>query len=161
MEETIEGGCQCGQVRYRINGLLQTLYCCHCTECQQQAASAFGMSLRISGDQVTLDGRTASFIRDKGQPTACECIFCPDCGTRFMHRRDEGAANASIKAGSLDRPLPFDPVGHIWTRSKLDWVILPEGHLVYEEQPDDRYRALISAFKERYGDRQASEDEPR
>jgi len=42
-----EGGCQCGHVRYRLNGPPLTLCACHCRDCQKQSASAFGMSLWV------------------------------------------------------------------------------------------------------------------
>ncbi len=49
MAETWGGGCQCGAVRYEIEAEeIQTLYCCHCLECQHQSSSGFGMSLLVS-----------------------------------------------------------------------------------------------------------------
>jgi len=42
-----EGGCQCGKIRYRLTAEPQMLYICHCSDCQKQSASAFGMSLRM------------------------------------------------------------------------------------------------------------------
>ena len=46
----LEGGCQCGAVRYAISAAPLTLYCCHCTECQAQSSSAFGMSMLVDYD---------------------------------------------------------------------------------------------------------------
>ena len=42
-----EGGCQCGEVRYRLIGEPIFLAVCHCTDCKHQSGSAFGMSLRM------------------------------------------------------------------------------------------------------------------
>ncbi len=145
----LKGQCQCGQVQYEVTELPETLYCCHCTECQAQSASAFGTSLRVAGDTVKLTGNVSSYIRDEGKATQVECLFCPNCGTRIIHRRDANSADYSIKAGSLNNKL--EPVGHIWTKSKQDWMILPQGSLAYETQPADGYAALIDAFKKRYG----------
>ena len=41
------GGCQCGKIRYRLIAEPLMLYICHCSDCQKQSASAFGMSLRM------------------------------------------------------------------------------------------------------------------
>ncbi len=38
------GGCQCGAVRYRINGELMRPHICHCRMCQKAAGNYF-MSL--------------------------------------------------------------------------------------------------------------------
>jgi hypothetical protein len=48
-----EGGCQCGRVRYRVEGEPLTLGICHCTECQRQSGSAFGMSMVTPKGQFT------------------------------------------------------------------------------------------------------------
>lgn len=144
----LSGGCQCGQVRYEITKPPHTLYCCHCTECQTQAASAFGMSLRVSGDSLKFSGETSAFRRDKGKATEVECVYCPYCGTRIFHRRDITAVNYTIKAGTLDDTSTLNPVGHIWVGSKQSWVKLPKGILAYETQPDDGYVALTEAYSQ-------------
>ncbi len=145
-ELPLTGGCQCGQLRYSVNKTPLTLYCCHCSECQAQSASAFGMSLRVPADSVELQGSYRIFTRDEGKPTAMEGVFCHDCGTRVLHRGRGGDSGISIKAGSLDRRDWLKPVGHIWTDSAQNWV--PLDGLVYGKQPEDGYRALIEAFAE-------------
>jgi len=46
------GGCQCGSIRYELIGTPQMLYVCHCTDCQHQSSSAFGMSLRMDPHEI-------------------------------------------------------------------------------------------------------------
>ncbi|TDJ73687.1 MAG: hypothetical protein E2O38_02220, partial [Proteobacteria bacterium] len=41
------GGCQCGDVRYEVVRTRQRLVVCHCTDCQRQSGSAFGMTLVV------------------------------------------------------------------------------------------------------------------
>lgn len=48
------GQCQCGHVRYTVQGEAATLFVCHCTECQRQSASAYGMALWIKQPSVHL-----------------------------------------------------------------------------------------------------------
>ena len=145
----LTGGCQCGQLRYRVTKRPGTLYCCHCTECQGQASSAFGMSLRIPADGVEIDGEYASFVRDEGKPNAVEGVFCPKCGTRVIHRGRGTDSTSSIKAGTLDDKVWLKPVGHIWVDSAQEWLKL-DG-LIYGKQPSDDYQALIEAFDAQYG----------
>lgn len=42
----------------------------------------------------------------------------------------------TIKGGSLDTAGQLQPVAHIWTASKQDWVVLPEGVPQWEYQPE-------------------------
>ncbi|MEE9315182.1 MAG: GFA family protein [Rhizobiaceae bacterium] len=141
----LTGGCQCGQLRYKITEQPYTLYCCHCTECQAQSSSAFGMSLRVRAGAIEFDGEHGSYFRDAGNPKAVEGIFCPKCGTRVVHQGRGADAGSSVKAGTLDDKSWLNPVGHIWAASAQKWVKL-EG-LVYDKQPDDDYAALIEAFE--------------
>jgi hypothetical protein len=130
MTQVREGGCQCGAVRYRISGEPLGLGVCHCTECQGQSGSAFGMSLVTRKDDFTLlEGELKSFTRssDSGRPVVC--WFCPECGTRMYNESkqssDQGAIN--VKPGTLDDTSWLRPQLHVWTASKQPWLQLSDG----------------------------------
>jgi hypothetical protein len=81
------GGCQCGRIRYRLDGRILGLAVCHCKECQRQSGSAFGMSLAVANDTFVLmagELKTFSVVCDSGRIK--HCTFCPDCGTRIYIR---------------------------------------------------------------------------
>ena len=61
--------------------------------------------------------------------------FCPNCGTRVYHQPQWRPGTVSIKPGTLDDASWFEPQMHIWTKSKLPWVIIPEGVETHEAQP--------------------------
>ena len=142
----VTGGCQCGRVRYVLNAPPITLYCCHCTECQRQSSSAFGMSMRLRMEDVEVTGELARYSRKGVSGGALLCDFCPHCGVRLFHRRENYGTHASLKAGSLDDTSWLVPAGHIWTGSKQKWVVIPTGDLIYEGQPDD-YEKLKSSWQ--------------
>jgi hypothetical protein len=52
------GGCQCGSVRYVLTTEPIPLAACHCKECQRQSGSAFGMSMPVKKDSLTVTGLT-------------------------------------------------------------------------------------------------------
>jgi hypothetical protein len=133
MEQTWEGGCQCGSVRYRVQGKPLALAVCHCTECQRQSGSAFGMSLAVPGESFRLlrgELKTFTTVCDSGRIK--HCAFCPDCGTRIYHQGTEPVM--SIKPGTLDDTSWLDPGAHYWTKSKQPWVPIPPGTRCF---PDD------------------------
>ncbi len=126
------GGCQCGSVRYRLDGAPLALAVCHCTECQRQSGSAFGMSLAVpTGAFKLLSGALKTFeVRcDSGRIKTC--AFCPECGTRIYHQTPSGM---SVKAGTLDDTSRLKPDSHYWTMRKQPWVIIPDG---VPQFPDD------------------------
>lgn len=144
-----EGGCQCGTVRYTLTERPQVIYCCHCTECQRQSSSAFGISVRVSRAALAVRGETATFHKSSGgRQTVCE--FCPDCGSRLFHNRPAYEDRLNIKGGTFDDTSWLKPAGHIWLASKQPWVFVAEDSLRYERQPDD-YDALIARYAEQWG----------
>ena len=140
MEETYDGGCQCGKLRYRVVGAPLTLYACHCTECQKQSSSAFGMSLRVRRDELRLlSGEPKFWERRADSGGRVVCAFCPDCGSRLYHASSPDSETVNLKAGSLDDRSWLVPVGHVWTESAQPWVEIDRsaGALVFEKQPAD------------------------
>ena len=125
MRQFREGGCQCGALRYRIGESLK-LAACHCTDCQRQSGSAFGLSLAVAAAQFELlRGELKSFSVTCDSGRVKQCSFCPECGTRIHHRTDD--AMLSIKAGTLDDPSALVPEAHYWVKHKLAWLALPPG----------------------------------
>jgi hypothetical protein len=143
----VAGGCQCGNIRYKLKAPPSVFYLCHCTECQRQSSSAFGQSMRVRLDDLEITGEMARYARNTDRGTTLLCDFCPHCGTRLLHRRDAYGTEASLKAGSLDDTSWLAPAGHIWIQSKQKWVAIPEGDLAYAQQPDD-YEALRNRWRE-------------
>ena len=49
-----EGGCSCGEIRYRLTSDPLFTHCCHCLNCQRQTGSAFVINVLIETDRVEL-----------------------------------------------------------------------------------------------------------
>jgi len=132
MADSREGGCQCGAVRYRLEGEPIGLAVCHCTGCQRQSGSAFGMSLAVRSEAFRLlagELRTFTVSCDSGRTK--RCAFCPACGTRIHHQVFDAAL--SVKAGTLDDTSWLAPDSHYWTRSRQPWVPIPAGARCFED----------------------------
>lgn len=146
MKLPLRGGCQCGAIRYEITKQPMTLYCCHCTSCQQQSSSAFGMSMLVERDGFRyLKGAPTAFEIETNSKTAKMGLFCNECGTRIAHDT-KGKPALSLKASTLDARAKLRPVGHIWVRSAQDWVTFRDDDLIYEDAPDDGYFALMERW---------------
>ncbi|WP_460531817.1 GFA family protein [Chitinimonas naiadis] len=147
MTEIFEGQCQCGEVQYRVTGAAATLFACHCTECQRQSASAFGMALWVRNAKVELvSGVLHEWVRHTPAGKEMACSFCPTCGTRVFHKMRGQTELLSIKPGTLNDTKALVPVGHIWTASKQPWVHIPTSVLQYDGNPSG-YEALFSAWR--------------
>jgi hypothetical protein len=128
------GGCQCGSVRYVVTTEPTRLLACHCKECQRQSASAFGMSMPVKKDSLTVTGQTKQFTRDADSGNEVTGVFCPDCGVRIYHVLKSSPDTVSIKPGTLDDTRWLRPELFIWMKSAQGWLPVPDGVKALEEQ---------------------------
>ena len=144
----LEGGCQCGQVRYRITTQPLTLYACHCRDCQKQSSSAFGLSLWVERRAFELTRGALqqwTAIADSGDEK--HCTFCGNCGSRIYHAFGDGDEPLSLKAGSLDETELLEPIGHIWTCRAHNWLELHRsGKPCYDREPES-FDDLLKAWR--------------
>jgi hypothetical protein len=149
LREVFEGRCQCGQTRYRIRGETVALFVCHCRECQRQSASAFGMALWLRNfSREVLVGELGAWVRTTPSGRQLVCEFCRRCGNRMFHQMTDQTDTMSIKPGTLDTALEFEPVAHIWTSSALSWSQLPTSVLSYPENPPT-FEEIFAAWRAR------------
>jgi hypothetical protein len=128
------GGCQCGNIRYRLEGKIFRLNICHCKDCQRQSGSAFGMSLIVSPETFKLtSGELKTFQLNADSGRTKTCAFCPDCGVRIYNQT---SALSSVKAGTLDDASWLAPDAHYWISRKQPWTTLPDDVPCFETHDD-------------------------
>jgi len=131
------GGCQCGALRYEVTGEPLTLYACHCTLCQKQSSSAFGMTMKLARDTFRITKGELKYFTDYADSgREKRGYFCADCGTRIYHQSVHRPEVVNLKPGSLDDTSWLRPVGNLWTKSAQPWVPIDPKALNYARQPD-------------------------
>jgi hypothetical protein len=133
-----KGGCSCGGVCYFMTSEPLFVHCCHCLSCQRQTGSAFVINLLIEADYVevvTGEPQPVSVPRDDGSR---QRIFrCPDCQIALFSEYGRPEV-LFVRGGTLDEPGSVAPDVHIYTRSKLPWVALPDSVPAFEVYYDTR-----------------------
>lgn len=149
LREIFEGQCQCGQVSYRLTGESVACFVCHCSECQRQSASAFGMALWLRNFHKDVVGRDLGvWVRTTPSDKRLVCEFCRECGTRMFHQMSDQDDTLSVKPGTLNTTVGLEPVAHIWTSRAQSWVQLPPRILSYPQNPPS-FEAIFAAWRAR------------
>jgi hypothetical protein len=136
--DSVDGGCTCRHVRYRMGGAPLFVHCCHCRWCQRETGASFALNAMIEMDRVELLGEPPDLVdtpseSGKGQKIA----RCPSCRVAvWSHYSGAGPAVAFVRVGTLDEPDHCPPDIHIFTRSKQPWVVIPPGHAAVPEYYD-------------------------
>lgn len=130
----LTGRCGCGAVRYELSNLPLITHCCHCTDCQRQSGSAFAVNALIEAGEVHVNSGALDTIElptDSGHPH--DVYNCTECGGTLWSDYGRRGYLIYVRAGTLDAPHPVNPDVHIHTRSKRDWVQLPQGVPAFEK----------------------------
>lgn len=133
MRHDLEGGCACGAVRYRLASEPMFVHCCHCHDCQRQTGSAFVLNALIETDRIVPLSGAAEPVpvpTDSGRPH--DVFRCPKCRTAVWSDYGRRGVLRFLRVGTLDDPAALPPDVHIYTRSKLPWIALPQGVPAFE-----------------------------
>ena len=133
-----DGGCACGAVRYRLASEPLFVHCCHCLNCQRQTGSAFVVNLLIEANRVELLGEAPLPVdapRDDG--SAQRIYRCPTCRVAVFSEYGRPEVRF-VRGGTLDDPTGVVPDVHIYTRSKVGWVTIPESTPAFEVYYDSK-----------------------
>ena len=128
----MEGGCACGEVRYRLTAEPLFVHCCHCLNCQRQTGSAFVINALIEADRLELLAGEPRRIDVHRFDDEYQQVFrCPSCEIA-LYSLYSSPRVYFVRAGTLDDPSRVAPDVHIFTRSKLPWVRLPDDVPAFE-----------------------------
>lgn len=104
--ESMEGGCACGAIRYRITHVPADAGFCHCRLCQRTTGAAV-----VASASVPID----AFEYLQGEPTVYassawgERRFCGRCGAQLEYRLSDAPRTVEINYATLDEPSRLRP----------------------------------------------------
>jgi hypothetical protein len=128
MAESIEGGCRCGRVRYRATvDNWPRVYACHCLDCQTWSGSAFSLQFILPEDRIEVTGEPQLFeLTSPASGRTSRQRACPVCFTRVYNTNSARPGLAVVRAGTLDRSDELKVVAHIWTKRRMDGIVIPD-----------------------------------
>jgi hypothetical protein len=142
-KEAHSGGCQCGAVRYRIEGPFGRACICHCRMCQKAFGSWGAALVLVPITAVTWTRGTAAEFRSSD---AVARGFCASCGTP-LYMLEQGWTEYDLAIGTLDEPGAAPPTEQVGLESKLPWFdTLPTlpGHTTQEDRAPEELAKLRS-----------------
>ena len=126
--------CRCGQLRATVTGEPVRVSVCHCLDCKKRSGSAFAVQARWPKAQVTIEGKSKSFVKVADSGNRATFHFCPDCGSDVYYLIDakvDATFNdlVAIPLGTFDNPYFLEPAFSVWEERKHDWVEITGQHV--------------------------------
>ena len=152
----LEGGCTCRAVRYQMTSRPMFVHCCHCSWCQRETGTAFALNAMIEADRVQLCGRVVAVVGTLANRANCpkSARFATCQVAVWSNYAGAGDAVRFVRVGTLDEPGQLPPDIHIFTSTRLPWVVLPPDTPAVEEYykasemwPDDSLKRRAALMK--------------
>jgi hypothetical protein len=137
----LDGGCECGKVRYRLAGEPIFVNCCHCRQCQKLTGSAFAVNAMVEAERI--ERISGELAEAEGQAR------CAGCGTLLWATHHMfGDRILFLRVGTLDESERLPPNAHFFVRSKHPWVKIPPGAPAFATLPGEGDPPLLGPAAE-------------
>ncbi|MGO4711087.1 GFA family protein [Bradyrhizobium sp. 2TAF24] len=140
-----DGGCRCGRLRFAVKGARLMTMACHCTGCQRMTASAFSLSALYP---------SAAFTVTAGEPVIgglhgpTRHFFCDYCMS-WLFTRPEGMGDfVNVRATMLDDARSFHPFIETYICEKLPWATTSAVHSFDKYPAMEQFPALLAEYRE-------------
>lgn len=114
----LEGGCQCGAVRYSVTGEPIMAAICHCTMCRRAGAAPAVAWAMFPEAQVAFAGDERKMYASSPEARRG---FCAACGTPISFTASFMPGLIDVTIASLDDPESIKPTLHYWHSKHLSW----------------------------------------
>lgn len=139
-QDSLEGGCLCGAVRYAISQPFTLFQYCHCSRCRKVSGTAYAANIFVPSEQFCwLSGEDQIVSHKIADAKHFVTTFCQSCGSSMPSHTGD-AKTAIVPAGGLDKlpstdPEQSAPSQSIFWGSRADWYRSPEQLPQYESLP--------------------------
>jgi len=132
----IHGRCECGRIRYEVDGDIEDFSHCHCSQCRRLHGAAYATFAGVSRDRFRyVSGE--SDIKVYASSEFNDRVFCAVCGSSILVDAKPEPEALYISMGTVDGDPPHPPGYHIFAGSKAPWHEITDDLKQYDTRPPD------------------------
>ena len=136
--QSLTGGCVCGQVKYQITDKPLFTQACHCKDCKILTGSSYVVNSSVLENTLIVEGEVSSTELKAGSGAYYKTYFCTKCGTYVYADYDSAVGRLTVRTKTLDNSEKFTPQVHIFTKDKDPWLNLSEDVICFKEMYDQK-----------------------
>lgn len=129
--EQLTGGCNCGRVRYAINGKPNKVAFCHCNSCRKATGATVTVAVMGLKTQFTFMGAHPTLYQSSNHAQRGFCSTCgtPICWQGVWHKEEQ----MFVYAGTLDDVNLAVPDRQAFTSNQISWLRVNEEIPAFEQ----------------------------
>ncbi len=132
----ITGRCECGSVKYQVDGEINDFSHCHCSQCRRLHGAAFATYGGVVRNEF-------SYL--SGQPDLTKYasshdhtrVFCRICGSNILVELDLEPEAVYLAMGTVNDDPKCPPAYHIFVGSKAPWYEFDDLSVRHDAFPKD------------------------
>jgi hypothetical protein len=129
----MKGSCLCGKISFEITGAVTHTRYCHCASCRKFSGTAYAAWGLVQTEQLKMLPSQGSLTKyDSGGGLR---VFCSSCGSPLWYEPAALPQYRGIPLGVIDDGAVPNPEMHVWTKSKVPWVSIPDGIPAHDSHP--------------------------
>lgn len=126
------GGCQCGAIRYQLDGKPEYVSYCHCVDCRKATGALMVTYAVHEIEQVHFNGERKTYTSTPG----VQRTFCPACGTPLSYEAEwQGRIVIGVFVGTLDNADALPPEMHVFDIDRVSWFDVADHLPRYHQHP--------------------------
>ena len=132
----ITGRCECGRVKYQVNGEINDFSHCHCSQCRRLHGApfvSFGGVARNDFSYVSGESDLATYASSDDHAR----VFCRNCGSNILVDLETEPNSLYLAMGTVDGDPKCPPGYHIFVGSKAPWFSFNDQSVRYDTLPED------------------------
>ncbi|MFN3581941.1 MAG: GFA family protein [Pseudomonas sp.] len=114
------GKCLCGGVTFEIQGELEPVQVCHCSQCRRAQGGPFATNIPVAASAFRLLTGADLLTAFESSPGK-QRVFCKTCGSPIYSKRVDLPETLRVRAGTIEGELRTKPVAHFYYASKANW----------------------------------------
>lgn len=120
----IDGGCHCGQIKFRAEIDPEQVEICHCTDCQTLSGSAYRTVVPAEANSFELiSGKPKLYAKTAEDGSQRLQAFCGECGSPLYSAPPQGEKGYfGIRVGAINQRDKLIPKNQCWARSAQPWT---------------------------------------
>ncbi len=132
----ITGRCECGSVKYRVDGDIEDFSHCHCSQCRRLHGAAFASFAGVARSEFSYLSGESDLATYASSPSHAR-VFCRVCGSNILVDLDAEPDALYLAMGTVDGDPNCPPGYHIFVASKAPWHTILDQSPQYDTQPED------------------------
>jgi len=133
----MNGHCECGRVRFEVDGEIEDYSHCHCSQCRRLHGAAYATFAGVARDKFRyLSGESEVAVYASSEKN--DRVFCATCGSNILVATNQEPDVYYLSMSAINGNPPRPPAYHNFVGSKAQW------HEITDDLPQFDTRSVHS-----------------